>query len=351
MDEPSLLGDTTSNLAIVFSPLLLNVSIAKPEFPNYTLPPANISMESVPPSLATMNVSYALFPTSSSPVGRLPHTGCALRASNSTGNTINGTLWQHEPTAWRTEWLIGGLTPATNYTLIAIVNDTHVSKPMNFATKSGRCQYSITRLIIHVLPSTASFACPLVHQLPFCPGVSYAIPLGAAPQFPLVAHDASTLPDTIIEPLLEYMTNFTVALSTFACGRDLYSPLQTCADCQVAYRKWLCTTQFPRCTENLPQQLDQAPALVVQKANTPQRNLNFPNLTSDVAVLLPCIETCQAVDRACPNFLGFKCPVVRFNAAKSYGVGFIDAVGSGVAGGGSTGLAQDSYGNLWCNSG
>lgn len=138
MDEPSLLGDTTSNLAIVFSPSLLNVTIMQPEFPNYTLPSANLSMETIPASLASLNVSYALFPTSSSPVGRLPQTGCALKASNSTGNTVNQTFWQHDATSWRNEWLIGGLTPATNYTLIAIVSDTHVSKPITFATKSGR---------------------------------------------------------------------------------------------------------------------------------------------------------------------------------------------------------------------
>jgi calcium channel MID1 len=65
-------------------------------------------------------------------------------------------------------------------------------------------------------------------------------------------------------------------------------------------------------------------------------------------MLLPCLETCTAADRACPNFLGFKCPVVQFNAAASYGVGYVDSVNN-VEGGGVTGVAQDRWGNIWCN--
>lgn len=160
------------------------------------------------------------------------------------------------------------------------------------------------------------------------------------------------------------MTNFTTTLLTFACGRDMYSPIQSCADCQNAYRKWLCSVSFTRCSEpssgstsnssssplasgdSAQQPLS---ALVPQPTNATTRNPNMPSLGNSYTALLPCLETCTAVDRACPNFLGFKCPVVRFNAASSYGVGFVDSGEDGVQGQGVTGSYQDQWGNIWCN--
>ena len=56
------------------------------------------------------------------------------------------------------------------------------------------------------------------------------------------------------------------------------------------------------------------------------------------------------MDRACPNFVGFRCPRVQFNAAASYGVGYIDGA-EGDEGEGVTGSAQDRWGNIWCNKG
>ena len=198
--------------------------------------------------------------------------------------------------------------------------------------------------------------------MPYCPCVSYAVPLPSLP-FPITSYDASNIPDSVSGPLISYLTNFTTSLSTFACGRDWYSPLQTCLDCQEAYRTWLCSVSFPRCGEASSTTATAvsasgttiSPALVVQDANAVQRNANLPNTTSAVEILLPCLETCNAVDRACPNFLGFTCPVPRFNANVSYGVGFIDgdaqSTGTWSQGGGLTGVAQDRWGNVWCAGG
>jgi len=199
-----------------------------------------------------------------------------------------------------------------------------------------------------------------------------------------LAYDASNLPDNLTTPLLSYLTNFTTSLLTAACGRDLYSPLQTCADCQLAYRRWLCAVSLPRCgefplldndgnnnngnandndndtpKERRQQQQQQGslavrpspppPALQIQSSGAPWRNLALGNATADYTVLLPCVETCQAADRACPVFLGFRCPRVETTAGSSYGVGFIDGVDAGRPGGGLAGGAQDRWGNLFCN--
>jgi calcium channel MID1 len=220
----------------------------------------------------------------------------------------------------------------------------------------------------------ASFSCQLVHALPYCPTTAYSVPLPAPPSNAL-AYDASNIPDNLTTPLLAYLANFTTSLLTVACGRDIYSPLQTCADCQVAYRKWLCTVSLPRCGEfsSPPQQQQQPqqqqegqpqrrqqqgtlavpplppPALQTQPSGTPSRNPALGNASADYAVLLPCIETCYATDRACPIFLGFKCPRGETTGGSSYGVGFIDSLDGDVPGGGLPGAAQDQWGNLFCN--
>ena len=215
---------------------------------------------------------------------------------------------------------------------------------------------SLAPLVQTHLGRVAGFPCPLVHSLPYCRSTAYAVPLPPL-QAPALAYNSSILPSSISDPLLQYMTNFTTMLLTFACGRDLYSPLQTCADCQREYRSWLCSVSFPRCSEPLPtSQLgsnSQVPlsALQLQASGATPRNPFFPVVDYTYNSLLPCLEVCNAVDRACPSFLGIKCPVPQFNANTSYGVGFIDSGEAGVIGQGKSGAAQDRWGNVWCNPG
>lgn len=232
----------------------------------------------------------------------------------------------------------------------------------------------------------ASFSCPLVFSLPYCPNIAYTVPLPLPAQAGFTAYDASNLPTQISEPIISSLTNFTTTLTTFACGRDWYSPLMGCDDCQREYRRWLCTISFTRCGEPSPgnpgsftaspaqpsatglgatrpksrfdfggnnsgadpQQVFSA--LVPQPTSSPARNPNLPELGTGYTMLLPCLERCTVVDRACPNFLGFRCPVQRFTAAASYGVGYIDG-GDGGQGNGATGAVQDRWGNVWCNGG
>lgn len=195
-----------------------------------------------------------------------------------------------------------------------------------------------------------------MHALPYCPTTAYTVPLPEPPDG-APAYNASNLPDTLATPLLAYLSNFTASLLTVACGRDNYSPLQTCADCQQAYRRWLCAVSLPRCGEfpsqqqpvQPPQQSQQQPALLQQPSGTAPRNAALGNSTVYTA-LLPCIETCNAADRACPVFLGFRCPNGKKTIAQSsYGVGFIDNADGDINRGGVPGAAQDRWGNVYCN--
>ncbi|KAI1787502.1 stretch-activated Ca2+-permeable channel component-domain-containing protein [Ganoderma leucocontextum] len=347
-----LLGDTTSNQALVFSPPFDPQSIHQPTFPNYTLPSANMSLPSQPSS--PTNHTLILTQTSSSPFNGLPRTACAIRTQQNTRSvtTLSSTqsvgMWLKNTDGWRWEWFVGGLTPNTNYTAYTLQDgQLAASRPVNFVTKSP------------------AFECSLLHQLPFCPSISYAVPL-PPPRPPASVNTPDTIPSAVSETIISYLSNFTTTLSTLACGRDQYSPLVTCADCQAAYRTWLCTVSFPRCTEapdnsttptsasaSGPSASAQVPLAAVQsvQANATPRNPALPSFSSAYEALLPCLETCNAADRACPAFLGFKCPLPQFTAANSYGVGFVDSGEDGEWGHGSTGVAQDVYGNVWCNAG
>ncbi|KAH9032281.1 stretch-activated Ca2+-permeable channel component-domain-containing protein [Lactarius pseudohatsudake] len=338
-------GDSTANEALLFSPPFLPPEPApQPTFPNYTLPQANISLSSAQPSQNSPNFTLFLAPLSAG-LSALPQTACAIRAGV-TSNTqaaqsarvLAEQLWLRDELGWRKEWLVGLLTPLTNYSVYAIQDGTRLAGPIYFTTKS------------------ASFSCQLVHALPYCPTTAYAVPLPAPPARAL-AYNSSNLPTSLTTPLLGYLTNFTTSLLTTACGRDAYSPLQSCADCQAAYRRWLCSISLPRCgefpqTPSDPQQQQTlavpTPALVPQMSGTTPRNAALGN-AGNYTALLPCIEMCNAVDRTCPVFLGFRCPLPQFTAYASYGVGYIDSADGQVKDGGVPGVPQDQWGNVFCN--
>ncbi|KAK7045481.1 stretch-activated cation channel mid1 [Paramarasmius palmivorus] len=360
-----MLGDTTANQAILFSAPFQQADINQPQYPNYTLSVPSKSEISVTPPATTPNFTLVIQDSQTSTAGCLV-TSSSSSPLNMSGTIVNSTLWLRDAKeGWRMQWLVGGLTPSTNYTAYVIQGGKNISGPIRFLTKS------------------ASFSCPLVSSLPYCPGISYAVPL-PQPDPPTSTYDHTNLPDTIQDPIIEYLTNFTISLTTFACGRDWYSPLKTCADCQNEYRKWLCTISFPRCGEASPTSTssesssstpgtqsrslfarlikrdgsdsdNQKPlpvsALTPVPTSAPPRNTAFPPFNETYNVLLPCLETCNAADRACPASLGFKCPIAKFGAAQTYGVGIIDGSEDDQQGMGSAGISQDRWGNVWCNAG
>ncbi|KAJ6468390.1 stretch-activated cation channel Mid1 [Mycena sanguinolenta] len=324
-DASALLGDTTATEALLFSPPFEPPPTAIPAYPNYTLPNAIPSIPG-PPS-DPKNYTLIVSPTNNGLIS-MQQTSCALSTQKSTGIVANQSLWLRDASGWRIEWTMTGLTPQTNYTAYVILDAYKVTTPIFFTTKSS------------------SFSCSLVSKLPYCPSISYAVPLPPPPA-PAITYDSTNLPATIGNPIVAILTNFTTMLTTFACGRDFYSPLVTCADCQEAYRTWLCAVSFPRCADPA---ISPPTAALLPSQPPNARNTGFPS-GNNFTQLLPCLETCTATDRACPNFLGFRCPLPRFNAAQSYGVGYVDSGANGVMGGGYPGMWEDHFGNVWCNSG
>ena len=127
-------GDTTSNQALVLSHVFAKIDTIEPTYPNYTLPAANMSQP--PPPTNPPNMTLVIAPTSVG-LANGPRTGCFLSAQRSVGNIANESSWARDESGLRTQWLMGGLSPSTNYTAFVLQDTTHVSGPIYFTTKSG----------------------------------------------------------------------------------------------------------------------------------------------------------------------------------------------------------------------
>lgn len=363
-----ILSDTASTQAIVYTPTFQNITIAPPSYPNYTLPSLNPFADLPPPNyLPPSSIVILNTPTQ---LSSLPYfrSSCALRALQgaSAFNASQTNVIRSGQTGWQTEFFVpSGLAPSTNYT-VWMTQGPKVSGPIYMRTKSA--QFSET--------------CSFVHALPYCPLVSYPIPI-PLPQSgvsPPALYDASTLPTDIAGNITSSISNFQIILSTFPCGRDVYSPLHDCFDCMNAYRTWACFVSFPRCTEpdpslpptaSMTDQTEFPFALKTIPASTGGRAAGFPNATAPYVEILPCMESCNAVHRNCPPFIQWQCPNPRVNANESYALGVLDDwdgddEGKGILGGGlnAAGIAigrksggsgvevrgvVDPWGNVWCN--
>ncbi|WVQ98698.1 hypothetical protein IAU59_005829 [Kwoniella sp. CBS 9459] len=287
--SPSLpfLGDTTSSLALLFSPLLVSTTRAESSYPNYTLPSPQLVFEpfasiasdgssdgisrvsSGNSSLSNTNLTLAIVPTASSPTNSgLDYSICAIRSTlNSTGDlpsdssgngNSNGNIvlrtpadepqWSSldEEEGYRHFWAVGALTPGTNYSAWVIDQEGVLAGPIWFVMKPE------------------SFPCNLVLPTSICPGIAYAAPIPANETTttititsPTDLTDTSTvtvnapiqsLPDETIALLTANLQSFRTSLLSHACGRDLYSHVSSCGDCFEAYRDWLCRTVVPRCS-------------------------------------------------------------------------------------------------------
>jgi len=329
--NPPYLGDTTSNLAIVFSPPFSRSLRLQQSYPNYSIP-TTVPSEEVPTfvpdsSLIILNQTMSLttFP--------LFKSTCALRQQlqqqqKAEYNVTSSIALRNQRIGWSSEFIIRNLTPATNYT-IYLTQGPKLSGPL------------------HILTKSSDFPCTMAHSLPYCPAVSYPIPL--APPSPGSIYDFTNLPNSISSSILASLDNFSRTLLTFPCGRDLYSPLKTCADCFDAYQEWVCAISIPRCAEPSVQETSIQLPLITREEGSNPRSTGFPKFATSYNELLPCIETCSAVVRSCPPFLGWQCPSPKTNAAQSYGIGFIDSLDGLREHGGVTGLATDRWGNMWCN--
>ena len=137
LDETPRIGDTTSSIALVFSPTFLSVSNVQPLFPNYTFPAPDLPPPD--PSSPPSNSTLVFFPGLNRH-DRLSRSACALKEIPSLISTRNSSFVLRG-LEWKVQYLIEGLDPGQSYIAYSIVEDNTsvtLSQPATVITKSGK---------------------------------------------------------------------------------------------------------------------------------------------------------------------------------------------------------------------
>ncbi|KAJ5466725.1 hypothetical protein N7539_009454 [Penicillium diatomitis] len=166
--------------------------------------------------------------------------------------------------------------------------------------------------------------CAVLFNLTFCSEVAYAVP--ANPKRTNV-NQLRQIYDTYAS---NYYTNFTYSLQQVQCDappESMYSLAVNCSTCADAYKQWLCSVSIPRCEDF------SNPSTFLQVRNAGQPFINGTSLPEtdayrlnpinnvsrnpliDTAIqpgpykeILPCLDICSSMVRACPTVLNFGCP-------------------------------------------
>ena len=156
LDALPLLGDSTSSEVLIFSPPFAPRTPMQPTYPNYTVSSPNNSLADPPESLPEFALIIA--PVSSL-TAQTTLTSCSLLSMASSGSEISRSLWLRDAEGWRMQWLIGDLLPWTNYTAYVVQNNTKVSGPIYFSTKSGM-QMTLERLMFALTKESSFISLP-----------------------------------------------------------------------------------------------------------------------------------------------------------------------------------------------
>ncbi|WAR57492.1 hypothetical protein PtB15_8B542 [Puccinia triticina] len=162
-------------------------------------------------------------------------TGLGSFSSQPTGNASNHDYRISDSAAGlRTQYLITNLAPATNCSawlfqpgpVVDNVPTGRLWPYISFRTKSTK-------------------NCRLLHDLPFCPSVAYAVP--ASPSL-----STSAVVAQYNRSVSGHLANFRTVVSTYPCNNDTsgrYSFVTGCGDCLRAYTDWACAVALPRCVD------------------------------------------------------------------------------------------------------
>lgn len=163
---------------------------------------------------------------------------------------------------------------------------------------------------LHTMNSTA---CKIIHDLEFCDGVAYSVPVLSNLKYNTT--DAlKKLYDGKVESLY---ANFSRALQQTNCHaseEDSYSPIVTCDDCIALYKSWLCAVTIPRCSTF------EAPGYVFRDLHESRNEFvnDVVHPPSPYYEVMPCIDLCEYIVRDCPALLKFSCPTKPAAIKKSY---------------------------------
>ena len=283
-------------------------------------------------------------------------------------NQTSASLVQR-PLGWRWKWIVEGLLAnGTNYTAWVVEDGGVLGRgtlygPIYMSTKEGELPNTVVvGLAVDDPTSSDTFPCPLVHNLDICPSIAYAAALNTTSTNPTAPASVTMLEPHILQTLEASLNAFSTSLLSSACGRDLFSPVSSCADCFDEYREWLCRSIIPRCASHDQVVTSQSRQQSVKSSRQPgdklpitmRRTTQSPrtpfsaNPTYSFDELLPCMDNCRRVDRKCPVFLGFRCPLRGVNADESYAYCGPEHENRGVCEGEADG-GSNRWGQTWCN--
>ncbi|KAK9454678.1 stretch-activated Ca2+-permeable channel component-domain-containing protein [Dipodascopsis uninucleata] len=146
-------------------------------------------------------------------------------------------------------------------------------------------------------------SCTIIYDLDFCSEVAYAVPTSNS-----ISQDA--LRDWFDQNAQSLYDGFNKTMQLMTCdlAEDIrYTVMRTCADCDLSYKRWLCATTIPRCTDS---SIGGSNTSTIYRDTGSSRNdiMNTELNPLPYYELLPCASVCHKVMQDCPSDLQFTCP-------------------------------------------
>ncbi|KXN73026.1 hypothetical protein CONCODRAFT_83692 [Conidiobolus coronatus NRRL 28638] len=251
-------------------------------------------------------------------------TTCALQSNNSTvvssksdSNKIKlgGKL---PPQFMGTEAVISDLSRDTTYEAILVNNPS----------SSGQSTFNPP-----VSLKTSKYSdCRLMNQLGFCDMVSYSVPIpthfitkGDNNQVTMDVEKAKKAYDDYAHDMYKKFENL---IEQYDCDAHIYSPVRNCSDCKTAYKDWLCSMTFPRCSDE-HHSTDEthsanANSIIAERDAHDKTKEFLPEELKEVNPyyeVKPCIDLCYYVVQSCPVAFEFTCPEQKSTLNYTYGIG------------------------------
>ncbi|OLN84459.1 Calcium influx-promoting protein ehs1 [Colletotrichum chlorophyti] len=200
-----------------------------------------------------------------------------------------------------------------------------VFQATEFETKDGRCNAN-GQFYRTTLTSFTGENCKIITDLEFCNETEYAVPANSNKM------NITQLAQFYDNYARDIYGNFQKQLAQVACEAPAvqqYSLARNCSDCEIAYKKWLCSVTIPRCEDftsdhlnfslirNVNQTFPNGTLLPidVQKRYSARVYQHSRNPLIDEMVepgpyreILPCAYLCYDLVQSCPASLGFNCP-------------------------------------------
>lgn len=151
-----MLGDTTATQSLILSPIIAQLDITQPTYPDYRISSPYPLNATIPSNLTSMRV--IIIPTEESPeketqvTSSLGNSQCAvLRAETRTGSIARSTddkrtpttrTLQQRPEGWRWAYVTGTLASEANFTAWVVDDETgrergKMWQPVMLRTKEG----------------------------------------------------------------------------------------------------------------------------------------------------------------------------------------------------------------------